>query len=167
MVPTCPPISIFHDFLTLRTSIFAIPYSVFQGFSIFQQIASKMLPEVKKYPQCDSKRPPRVSPETSKRPQERSKRLQELSSRPQEHPKIAKIAPSGPSQRPTRLTRRPKTPPRAPKRLYRFQETSKRLPRGLQQDQYQLNRWSSELWGPLGPRASSVTHECITIQAGI
>ena len=33
----------FHSFSTLRTLIFAIPYSVFDGFSIFRQIACKTL----------------------------------------------------------------------------------------------------------------------------
>ena len=41
----------FHSFSTLRTLIFAIPYSVFDGFSIFQQIASKPLSKLQNLPQ--------------------------------------------------------------------------------------------------------------------
>ena len=100
--PNLPSKSIFHRFCNSPNLDFC---NTLQCFSIFQEIASKMLSETKNYPRCDSKWLPRASQEASKRPQERSKRPQELSMRPQEHPKIAKIAPSGSSPRPTRPTR--------------------------------------------------------------
>ena len=53
--------------MPFRTSIFAIPYSVFQGFSIFQSIASNTLFELQHSP----KQPPNVSkilPRSSQEP---------------------------------------------------------------------------------------------------
>ena len=47
--PTCPPSRFSVDFVTRQTLIFAIPYTVFHGFSIFQQIASKMLSNFQKF----------------------------------------------------------------------------------------------------------------------
>ena len=42
-VPRCPPSSFFHEFLIPGTLDFAIPYNEFDGFSTFQQVASKTL----------------------------------------------------------------------------------------------------------------------------
>ena len=42
-VPTSPPSLLFHDVQTLQTSIFAIPYIVFQCFSTFSENASETL----------------------------------------------------------------------------------------------------------------------------
>ena len=54
--------------------------------------------------------------------------------------------------------------------LKRSKEVSRgfrELPRGFEQDKYQENRWVSELGGPKGPRASSVTHAATKIPAEI
>ena len=107
MVPTCPPSSIYHRFLTLPTSIFAIPYNVFHGFSIFQQIVSKTLPKLQNAP----KRLPRTSQDPSKRPQERSKRPSDESSSPQDHPSDAQKSPKRLQEAFTRFLRAPKCLP--------------------------------------------------------
>ena len=82
----------FHDFLILRTLIFAIPYSVFHGFSIFQQIESKMLSKLQNPPQhalrCVQNAPKRLP-----------KGLQEASKRSQEHPKRPQGLPREPQDR--------------------------------------------------------------------
>jgi len=61
--------------MSFRTSIFAIPYSVFQGCSIFQSIASNTLPELQHNsqtaPKCLQDTPkilPRASQEPPKTP---------------------------------------------------------------------------------------------------
>ena len=123
VVPTCLPRRFCIEFVSLRTLIFAIPYGVFHGSSIFQQIASKTLPKLQntfkitpkrtKLPQkCSQDAPkslPRASPEPPKRPQERSKTPQDASSNPQDQPNDSQKSPK------------------------MFQETSKRLPRASQE----------------------------------
>ena len=57
--------------MSFRTSIFAIPYSVFQGFSIFQSIASNTLPELQHNSQTAPKclqDTPKILPRASQDP---------------------------------------------------------------------------------------------------
>ena len=57
--------------MSFRTSIFEIPYSVFQGFSIFQSIASNTLPELQHNSQTASKclqDTPKILPRASQDP---------------------------------------------------------------------------------------------------
>ena len=57
--------------MSFRTLIFAIPYSVFQGFSIFQSIASNTLPELQHNSQTASKclqDTPKILPRASQDP---------------------------------------------------------------------------------------------------
>ena len=118
------------QFLTLRTSIFAIPYMVFHGFSIFQQIASKTLPKLQntskispkrtklppKYSQDAPKRLPRASQDPPKRPQELSKTPQDASSSPQDHPNDSQKHPKGLHEASKGLQEASKRLPRAPQR---------------------------------------------------
>ena len=111
--------------MTLRTLIFAIPYSVFHSFSIFQHIASKTVSEVKNHPSCDSKRLPRASQEASKRPQERSKT-----------PRALHEAPRAPQDRENSSLRTFSAPHKTHKMTQdtskSSQEARKRSPRGRQ-----------------------------------
>ena len=90
----------FWRFLSLRTSIFAIPYNVFHGFSYFKLIASKMLPKsllssknLPRWLQNTPKSLPRRSQDASKSSQDRSKSPQDPSRRPKKTPKRPLTAP--------------------------------------------------------------------------
>ena len=70
-VPKCPPNSFVDEFLTLRTLDFAIPYCLFNGFSLFQGIASKTPSKpqnIPKYLQNTPKISPKPSQEAPKIP---------------------------------------------------------------------------------------------------
>ena len=96
----------FHGFLTLGPSIFAIPYSVFEGFSKFRQSARKTLSEYENATRNASvwvqnlletlprqpERLPRGSHEGPKRPQEASKTLRRW---PKRFPKRFQKRPHG------------------------------------------------------------------------
>ena len=125
MVPTCPPSSIYHRFLTRPTSIFAIPYSVFQYFSKScerrfpsSKIAQNSSPNT-------SKMLPRASQDLSKRPRERSRRSQDASSNLQDHPNDSQKSPK-------RLQEASKRLQEASQRLPRNSLRSQRAPSGLQ-----------------------------------
>jgi len=57
--------------------MFAIPYSVFRGFSIFQQIASKTLSKFEKHPQTGRRWPPNAPKRVPRALQETPRALQE------------------------------------------------------------------------------------------
>ena len=129
------------EFLSLKTLIFAIPYSVFEGFSKFQQIASKVLFR----PQNSSKTSPKSLQNASKGlprgPQDTPRTLprgpkgvpRALQTLPRAL-KMTKISHSEPLRVPTRLPRESQRPPKRPKSLPRALQqppkTTKRPPRG-------------------------------------
>ena len=129
-LPTCLPSCFFIDFVLRKTLIFAIPYSVFEGFSTFQQIASKVLFR----PQNSSKTSPKSLQNASKSlprgPQDTPRTLprgpkgvpRALQTLPRAL-KMTKISHSEPLRVPTRLPRESQRPPKRPKSL----------PRALQQ----------------------------------
>ena len=84
----------FHNFLLLRTSIFAIPSNVFEGFAIFARMTSKPLSKglrtSKSTPtglQNDSRSLPRRSQGGPESSQDRLKRSQDRPKRPYDRPK--------------------------------------------------------------------------------
>ena len=142
MVPTCPPSSIFHAILTLRTLIFAIPYSVFHCFfniltnrfetasqaskspPNYRKMAPKWFQDPPKMPPRDPKSGPRGPKSAPRASQDRQN--DSLWAFPASHktPKTTQETPKSSQEA-------PKRPPRAPKRLPRgSQEAPKRPPRG-------------------------------------
>ena len=131
--------SIVNDFLALRTLIFAIHYSVFEGFSQISIIASKMLSKsllssqnvprwLQNVPKSLSRRPkrlprrsqdaPRGSQDAPKTPQELPKSLPRRAKTLQEAPKSSQEAPKRLQEAPRASQEPPKRPQEAPKMLH-------------------------------------------------
>ena len=125
--------SVFHHFQSLRTLIFAIPYSIFHGFSIIQQIASKMLSKL----QIRSKTAPksfRNAPKSLPRGSQDTPRTlprgpKSVPRGPQSTPRAPQEAPRDPQEHPKRHQETPKSAPRSPKTAQDRSHTAQKRPK--------------------------------------
>ena len=126
--PNYPFKLIFHRFVMLRTSIFALPSNEFQGFSILQLIASKTLPKLKntiqRGPKCLQNASKTLSRGSQDPPKTLPRRPKSLPRGSQELPRGSQEASWGSQDAP----RHPKTLPRG----------SQDAPRGSQESRLAL-----------------------------